>query len=191
MSGQRRIGRTTGDPRARARRARRLVSVLIAGSAAWFAAGCAESAPTELTAAHRAAIEDSVRAMLQTYRETVNAGDWEAVTAYYGDDERFHWIEDGEVRYRTKEEVSQALASLGGFFTSVRLTVKETRVTPLAPGIAHVATLFEQELVPSEGQPFRFSGALTLLALNTPEGWKLTAGHTSTVRERAQPPEGG
>lgn len=186
MTGQRRPGHRTGGPEARPTHARRLGSALMAACAVWMAAGCAEPAPPEFTAAHRAAIEDSVRAMLQTYRETVNAGDWEGVTAYYGDDERFHWIEDGEVRYRTKEEVSQALASVGGFFTSVELTVNETRVTPLAPGIAHVATLFEQELVPAEGDPVRFSGALTLLALSTPDGWKLVAGHTSSLRERSQ-----
>ncbi len=191
MTGRRSCACPGSDPGAGPRRSRRLLSLLGAACAAWLAAGCAEPAPPQFTAAHRAAIEDSVRSMLETYREAVNAGDWEGVASYYGDDDRFHWIEDGEVRYRTKEEVRQALLSLGGFFSSVRLTVTETRVTPLAPGIAHVATMFEQELVPSGGEPVGFSGALTVLALHTPEGWKLVSGHTSTVRERPQPAEEG
>lgn len=162
---------------------RAVVMLALAGLAA-----CAAPSESELGAERASAIEDSVRRLLAEYAAQVSAGEWAAVREMYLDDPRFHWVEEGVVRYESVEAVRDAIGSLVDMletrrFSGGELDLHDVRVIPLAPGVAHATAAFEQRFTRTEGQPLAFSGALTFLALHTDEGWRFLAGHTSNPSE--------
>ncbi len=152
-----------------------LVAVLAVG---W---GCGPGLRSEsFDAARQAAISDSVRATLDAFVATIEAGDWEALGDFYADDARFRWMEDGRVMYDSRQAVVQSLVEVGGSFTHGTLEYTDLDVTPLAPGVAAFTSHFKQTLIGANGGGFSFSGVIGATLVHAPEGWKFLLGHTST-----------
>ena len=143
-------------------------------------------APGRLSDGHAAAIQDSVRAMLEDFMEVAQANDWDSVVTFYADDPRFRIIEDGVVRYRSRDEVLSSLASMGSGMT-VSTNYDETSVEALAPGAASLTTRFETSISDTSGWGFAYGGIVTWTLVNTESGWKILQGHTSTARPPERP----
>ncbi len=147
---------------------------------------CEPAGRDALTTEHASAIADSVQAVLAGYGEVVSAGDWDGAVSYYADDPRFQWWEDGRLAYSSVDEVRTAMRSLEATFKSSELKLSDTRIVPLAPGVAAVNTLYQQTLTDTAGVSFSFGGAITLTTVHTSSGWKFLVGHASTERTRGQ-----
>ena len=147
-------------------------------------AGCGAAASAGLAPERAAAIEDSVHAFLDAYAARVDSADWEGVARLYARDPRFVWLEDGRVAYPSADSVAAALRSVEEQFVTASLETRDVRVEPLAPGLAAVAFLFDQTLSDHAGAGFGFSGAISALLVDTPDGWRFLQGHTSTTRPR-------
>lgn len=59
-----------------------------------------------------------------------------------------------------------------------------TEITPLAPGVAMVTTLFQTRLIDPQGGGFARGGALTMTLIERSDGWKILNGHSSSAVRR-------
>jgi ketosteroid isomerase-like protein len=160
------------------------VKIPVAIAAALLAA--CRVAPAGLTAEHARAIVDSVGATFVDFVARFNARDVDSVARFYSDQPDFHWIEDGELRYRSRAEIRDALAQLAPF-RDVRFSADPPRIVALAPGAAALVVTFDQALVDSSGGGTGIVGAMSIAAVHGPAGWKWRSGHTSVRREPTQP----
>jgi hypothetical protein len=142
-----------------------------------IATGCSSST-AGLQADHAAAIRDSVSQALEAFGRHAAAQQWDSMTAHYATDPEFRWIENGEVRYRSGAEIRQALTEVPPT-TRIVTTYEDTEIHAIAPGTAVVNTGFRTEFVDSTTGNFGFGGAITMMFLHRPEGWRIIAGHTS------------
>ena len=90
-------------------------------------------------------------------------------------------MEDGEVRYRSVQEIRDALAQMS---PSVRIETvhDDVEIVPLGPGVAWVVMRFRSEFVDSTGPTFSFGGGITMVVEHGPTGWRIVGGHVSSPR---------
>jgi len=122
-----------------------------------------------------------VRATFAAYSRALNAADWTRVISFYADDPRFEWIEDGEVRYASKDAIAPSFEAMKETGSTIVFKNEPPHVAVLAPGVAALRTTFETTIVDKEGKPFTFGGLLTIDLIKTPNGWKFLRGHTSSA----------
>ena len=132
----------------------------------------------------QSSVEAEVRAMLEEYVEATNAVDWQKVATYYADDPAFRWIEDGEVRYGSYDELKQTFDGLDQMFSEVAMRLIDTVVIPLGSDAAEVSSLFRQEVKLVDGTPFTIEGGISMTVVRREGRWLFLAGHTSSPRSR-------
>ncbi len=120
------------------------------------------------------------RAAFAKYSDVLNAADWPAVLSFYADDPRFEWIEDGEVRYASKDAIAPAFEAMVGTGSKIRYKAEPPRIAVLAPNVVNLRTKFETTIIDKEGKPFTFGGMITIDMIKTKDGWKFLRGHTSS-----------
>jgi hypothetical protein len=147
--------------------------------------GC--SPPARLTPAHRSAIIDSVGTMLADFRAAAGSLDSDSVARFYVSDSTFRWIEDGVIRYTSRDQIAAAYRGMVGSVTATRLLYDGTVITPLAPGVAAVATGFAQQFTMRNGLSGGFAGAVTAVVVHRAAGWQFLQGHTSSVGASPEP----
>jgi len=153
-----------------------------------LAACAAPEAEPAFTAAHRAAIVDSVSQRLDAFRAAVATMAPDTIAPYYVADSTLRWIEDGVVRYTSRAEIAAALQEAAPFMRDAQLLYDGTTITPLAPGVASIVTGFAQKFTLPDGTRGGFAGAITAVIVHTAEGWQFQTGHTSSA---GRPREGG
>lgn len=126
-----------------------------------------------------------VGAFLLRYVEATAEGDEDALRAMFAADDRFVWIEDGAVRYRSPDDVLQGLSAFPPE-SPVRTVLGEVDVAVLAGGAVHAWTPFSTT-VGEEGNAFTFHGMLSFSLEPDGDSWRIVGGHTSTERERPAP----
>jgi hypothetical protein len=120
-----------------------------------------------------------VGAFLETYRAALESRDTLAIPDLYVDDGRFIWLEDGEVRYRSAEDVATSLASLPAGM-SLRTAYDETSIHPIGAEGAS-ATMRFRTTIGEGSSAFEFGGVMSMALERGPGGWRIVAGHTSTA----------
>ena len=161
-----------------------LILLLGIAAAAGAGAGAANGASRQtLSEDQAAAIRRGVQATLDAYREHAAAGRWEELMRLYADEPRFQWVASGIVEARSVDQIRRHFAALPPG-ARVENTFQDTEITPLAPGVAMVTTLFQTRLVDPQGGGFAFGGALTMTLIERPDGWKILNGHSSSVVRR-------
>lgn len=145
-----------------------------------FLTGCGTPAPA-FTAEHRAAIVDSVNAMLADFRAAVGTLDGDSVATFYVADSTLRWIEDGTVRYTARGQIAQAFQGFRGSITGSRLLYDGTVVTPLAPGVAVMSSGFAQQFARADGTSGGFAGAVSAVVVHRGDRWLFQSGHTSSA----------
>ncbi|MBI1810127.1 MAG: nuclear transport factor 2 family protein [Gemmatimonadetes bacterium] len=122
-----------------------------------------------------------VRSTFAAYSRALNAADWTRVITFYADDPRFEWVEDGEVRYPSKDALAQSFDAMRETGSTIVFKTEPPHVAVLGPGVAALRASFETTIVDKEGKPFTFGGLLTIDVIKTAEGWKFLRGHTSSA----------
>jgi ketosteroid isomerase-like protein len=159
--------------------------VLVGALPALFLAACAPKMRVVLSADHATAIGDSVRHTLDAYADRLNAADRDSLIRFYADDPHFSWAADGQVTTHSVAQVRAQLDALAGF-KRWHVEYQNAAIVPLAPGLASLATEYRMSLGDSTGKAIAFGGALTMLWINTPAGWKILGGHSSSPPRRPQ-----
>lgn len=136
--------------------------------------------PRPMTAAHAAAIRDSVQATLDAFLRYSAAGQWDSLGGLYAEGPDFRWMEQGVVQYRSADQIRQAMARVPST-TRVETTHHDTEIVALAPGVASVATAFHTTFVDSRNPEGReFGGVITMTLVHQEAGWRIVVGHTSS-----------
>ena len=150
-------------------------------SVALLAAGCSAGRASEsFSKQHADALRDSVAMTLIDYTNRFNSHDLDSVVRFYADDPRWVWAAEGRVARQSKILVKQRLENLAGF-SRWRVRYAKMSIVPLAPGLAFVTTEYAMRFGDSLVTRLRFVGALTTFWVNTPAGWKISGGHSSTL----------
>jgi ketosteroid isomerase-like protein len=151
--------------------------ILLVTSVAGPLVACGGLAGGTFTAMHANAIVDSVQTTLDAFRHYSAAGQWDSLANLYANDADFRFLEQGVVQYRSPDEIRQALMRVAPG-TRIQTTYRDTKIVPLAPGVAAVATAFHTKMVGSGGADF--GGVLDLVLVHREDGWKILIGHSST-----------
>jgi hypothetical protein len=144
--------------------------------------GCA-ARPESLTAAHAAAIRDSVHVALDGFRRYSAAGQWDSLLTLYAEGPDLRWVEEGEVKVRSIDQIRAYFTGLPPGM-KIETTYRDIEIAPLAPGAASVVTGFETGLVDSTGKKFSFGGMLTMVLVHREGRWQIITGHSSTPGRR-------
>ena len=125
-------------------------------------------------------VENQVETFLESYRLAVGTRDTTVLRTMYVDDGRFEWIEDGELRYGSPDDVIAALATLPS--DAVFITEYDgIEVAPVGATGARASMRFRT--VMGEGSSaFEFGGMISVALEEGPTGWRIVAGHTSSSR---------
>lgn len=145
-------------------------------------AGCQPAeGPRPMTAAHAAAIRDSVQATLDAFLRHSAAGQWDSLATLYDDSPDFRWMENGVVQYRSAAQIRQAFRRVAPG-TRIETSHTDTEIVVLAPGAASVATAFYTKFIdPRNPSGLEFGGVMTMVLAHRPAGWRFVVGHTSSA----------
>src|SRR6218665_1819866 len=77
---------------------------------------------------NEAQIKEEIARLLASYVNTVNSNGLEKAAAYFSEDERFYWVEDGMVQYPDRKALLEGIASLAPVVSSVRMQVLDTKI---------------------------------------------------------------
>ena len=123
-------------------------------------------------------VEDQIRAAVRRYVEAISGGDPNAVAALYLDTAAATSFGDGEM-YRGWHAIADILRQAYAQDSSIQMSVDSVDVLRLGPDAA-VATMRCRWVL--GGPPGQAStGAMTLVYLRTPDGWRVAHDHTSTL----------
>jgi len=154
-------------------------AVLTLGGLLILSAACTSPDPNSSSGVDPA---NEVASFLNEYLAAIDARDSDIIGRAYVDDGRFVWIEDGEVRYRSADEI---LANLGSFPASsaIRTELSDLVVVPLGGAGAHAWATFSTTVGTGPGS-FSFGGAISFVLERENGSWKLVGGHTSSPTGR-------
>lgn len=148
--------------------------------------GCArqEARPSNANAAE---VDRDVTDLLNRWNGAFDARDLEGVRSVLADHDRFVWLEDGEPRYRSVDEIVRALESLPSelVFTN---TLRDIRIVPISEDAAW-AQLATSTKIERTGQVVsEFTAVVLMIARRDAGGWRIHAAHSSTSRPRSNAP---
>jgi ketosteroid isomerase-like protein len=123
-----------------------------------------------------------VTAFLGEYLAAVDARDADAIGRAYVEDDRFIWIEDGRVRYRSAEEIMASLGALPSG-SAIRTELSDVEVVPVGVSGAHAWSTFTTT-VGTGPSSFSFGGAISFVLERENGRWRLAGGHTSSSTGR-------
>jgi hypothetical protein len=153
--------------------------VLFVACGAVLASACRAPTAQPLTAVRAAAIRDSVQATLDAFRRYSAAGQWDSLTGLYANDADFRWLEQGVVQYRSAAQIREALRR-AAHTTRIETDYFDTKIVPLAPGVATVATAFHAKTLESGTATGReFAGVLDMTLVHRDGDWRILIGHSS------------
>jgi ketosteroid isomerase-like protein len=135
----------------------------------------------------RAATDDSAaareaREAFARYTEAFNSARDADAIAFYSDDSRFHWVEDGRVAYTSAAMIRESISSVRKLYPTLRFEPGEVRTTVFGRDAVQLTVPFVQRLVDGGGVEARFEGSMTLSLTKASGSWRVLAGHTSIRR---------
>lgn len=129
------------------------------------------------TDAHAAALTDSIEGALAEFTRLTAAGRLDSAAALYSTNTGFRFLESGLVKYHSAAEVREALTAMPPG-TPLRTTFSELHVDPIRPGVGTSTALFRTE-IGEPGRGFAFNGAISMVWVHEPDGWRIRSGHSS------------
>lgn len=151
-----------------------LIAVMASlGATASFASSPASEPGGEATAVAEA------EAAYRGFVAAINAGDYDAAAAIYGDGPGFHWIERGGVQYDSGADAAASLKSLGAGGGRIAIDLGEMHTAALGKAAALVSVHFTLRALTAAGEEsFAFDGWTTVGMRNGPDGWRIVGGQT-------------
>ncbi len=125
-------------------------------------------------------IDDEVASFLESYHAAIESRDIAVLQTLYVDDGRFQWIEDGKIRYRSFDEISEGLASLPSDFV-IHTEYDDREIVAVGDAGARVSMRF-RTVIGDGPSAFEFGGMMTIVLESDSTGWRIVGGHTSSER---------
>lgn len=135
-----------------------------------FAACAPPSEPHPDTAAQ-------VEETLDRYLTAISARDTTAIRNVMVPDGRVVWLENGEIRYRSVDEVLASVAALAPD-APLETRVEGLEVVPVGVRGAHAWARFETTVGSGE-EGFSFAGVFSFVLERVDDRWRIVGGHSS------------
>lgn len=138
----------------------------------------------------RAAADDSsaareARAAFERYAQAFNAARDVDATAFYSDDSRFHWLEDGRVAYTSAAGIRESLTAVRRLYPVMTFEPGPVRTTVVGRDAVQLTVPFVTRLADGAGVESRFEGIMSMLLTKASGSWRALVGHTSLKRPGA------
>lgn len=154
--------------------------------ATFFVHGCARR-EEQAASANAAEIDREVQSLLDRWTQAFEARDLDGVRSVLADDDHFVWLEDGEPRYRSADEIVRAYV---GFPKELSFshTLRDIRIVPISNDAAwaHMAT--STKIKHSGRVVSEFTGVVLMITRKNATGWRIHAAHSSTSKPRSPAP---
>lgn len=116
---------------------------------------------------------------LDAYLDAVAVRDTAALRSMYAGPDRLVWIEEGEVRYRSADEVFRSLDQFPPG-ASIETELEPPALAELSGGGVHAWGSFTTT-VTGEGSSYSFGGLMSVVLEPTESGsWRIVGGHVSS-----------
>jgi hypothetical protein len=150
-------------------------------------AACGTSGPPPLDPVRTAAIEGSIRAMTTAIAADLAREGPDGWLPHFSNAGNFFMVSDGVLVIPDLDAATAHVHQLDAATARVELVWDDLRVTPLSPTSAVAAASYHELIVGTNGAENRFKGLVTMLAVETPTGWRLQHLHWSTPLPPARP----
>jgi uncharacterized protein (TIGR02246 family) len=163
-----------------------VVMVMVSLLVAIFVNGC-ERQGGQPSVMSTVDIERDVKNLLDRWEQAFEAHDLEAVRSVLADDDRFVWLEDGEPRYRSADDIVRAYASIPKELAFTH-TLQDIHIVPISSDAAwaHLAT--STKIEQSGRVVSEFTGVVLMIVRREVDGWRIHAAHSSTSNPRSPAP---
>ena len=145
--------------------------------------GACQQPVAAFTPEHANAIRDSVTTALDSFRRYSAAARWDSLASLYSDSSDFRFAESGAIQYESRASIQGALRTVPRG-TRIETSYEALRIDPLAPGVAVASGLFTTRFVDSTNSDYQFSGAISMVWVHEPSGWRIRHGHSSAPVRR-------
>lgn len=129
-------------------------------------------------------IENEVASVLEAYVEQVNSKGIQGLEAYFSEDKRFYWVEDGKLQYPNRDSLVAGIAQFFPQVDSVNMVIYKKEIQVIDPNYASLYTEYGEDFVLNSGYAFRLDGAFTALMIREDSTWKFLNGHSSIKKPR-------
>jgi len=147
-----------------------------------LAAGSLACGPSRshLDPAHAAALRDSVVRFAGRIPMALAEEGPIAWLRYFDDEPTFFMASDGQMVFPSRDSATAFVRHLAETVSAIDLEWEEFRVEPLAPGLAEIATAYQETITDTAGTTSNFRGYMTAVACHTSDGWRLRSLHWSS-----------
>jgi hypothetical protein len=140
---------------------------------------CTRSA-AELDADRAAVLRDSVEQWMAVIPLRLAEDGPRAWLRYFEADPGFFMASDGALVLPDRDSATAFVGQLARTVSAVDLEWLDPRVVPLAPGLAVVATAYDETITDTAGTATAFRGYMTAVVRHTPDGWRIRNLHWSS-----------
>lgn len=130
------------------------------------------------------AIQNEVAGVLEAYVDQVNARGIQGLEAYFSDDERFYWVEDGRLQYPDRDSLIAGIAQFYPQVDSVNMVINKKEIQVINRNFATLYAEYVEDFVLNSGYAFTLDGAITSLMIREDSTWKFLNGHSSIKKPR-------
>ena len=130
----------------------------------------------------RVALENEAREAFVAYSGLLRQSKFDEAVAYYADDPRFIWVEDGGIKYDTQAQIKCALEGISSQGVVVT-NFGRPRMWALNDEQVMIYAKFRTTIDKDGDEEFTYAGAITVVMEEMESGWKFISGHTSTLPE--------
>jgi len=160
-------------------------ALLVIGLIAVVLLGRSSSEPSQDPVLRDQQVRESIAESLGQYQAALEHGDVDAIASFYAEDPRFFWVEDGAVRYRSREEVRAALEQVQSYGPAT-YEFGEARIEVLTDDFAIVSMPVKTSFGDPGASGFSFSVVQTIVMARLDGEWRFLNGHSSSLKSRTE-----
>ncbi len=137
----------------------------------------------EFTTADKALVKDSVNKFMTDIAIGITAKGPSAWLTYFQNDAAFFMADDGKLASPGYDSSRRFITNtLVKTIRKINLKWSDTRIDPLAIGIASVGSNYHEDITIANGATILFNGYFTAVVIQTDEGWKIRSLHWSEFK---------
>jgi len=143
-------------------------------------AGACDRPSTDIDPRHAAALRDSVEQFVSGIPLGLAEDGPLGWLRYFAEDARFFMASDGALIFPDRDSAVAFVRQLARSVSALDLEWIDLRVEPTAPGLAVVATAYEETITDTAGTATTFGGYMTGVVHHGDDGWRLLNLHWSS-----------
>lgn len=153
--------------------------ILIAIATAAIAGAC-DRPSTDLDPQHAAALRDSAEQFVSGIPLGLAEDGPIAWLRFFDEDQPFFMASDGALVFPDRDSAVVFVRQLARTVTALDLEWSDLQIEPLAPGLAVIATAYDETITDTAGTATTFGGYMTGIVHHASKGWRIRSLHWSS-----------